>query len=79
MLSAYDEAFYGFSIPFAIFCACVGEILYLLDSVESDGGGFDETPFVAEGVYDVGCERFEFFRADVETVEMETGFFGWVS
>jgi hypothetical protein len=68
VLSAYDESFYGFSIPFSIFCACVCEILYLLNSVESYSWSFDETPFVGEGVYDVGWECFEFFRADVETV-----------
>ena len=78
-MCAYDEPFYRFSIPFPSLSTSVGELSDFLNGVENDGGGFDEPPFVSKGVYEIGRKCVEFFGSDVETVEMKTGFFRWVS
>jgi hypothetical protein len=66
----HDEAFDCFAIPFARLPDFAGEFLDLVDGVEDDGGGFDETPFVGEGVDGGGGQGSEGFGGNVDPVEM---------
>lgn len=75
---ADDESFDGFSVPFTCLPDFAGEFFDFFDCVEDDGGGFDEPPFVGEGVDGGGGEGLEVFGGDVDTVEVQTGLFGWV-
>ena len=71
-LSADDETFEGFALPFSSLADLRSEVPNLLDGVEYDGLGFDETPFVCELVDDVGGLCTKFFRVLVDAVKVES-------
>ena len=73
-LSADDETFEGFTLPFSGFADLCSEIPNLLDGVEYGGLGFDETPVVCELVDNVGGLCAETVRILVDAVKMESRF-----